>query len=248
MSVSHSYTDKDYWDRFFSGQPRKVVDAAPFADVFEKFLIKDNQKTVLEVGCAGGEFLCHIAKHFKYRAHGIDFSDEIDTTGRMFAYNGLPAPVLYREDFFSWNSRFQFDLVCSFGFAEHFDDLSLVVKKHADHVAPGGKLILSVPNFSKLQYVFHLLVEPQSLKHHNLKIMNLKAFQRAFEPLTFQILHLSYYGAFGFWTVKKPDNAWSRWWAGLIKRSGKTWKRIFRHKPNRWVSPHIICVAQKPAE
>src|SRR3989344_7727101 len=242
------YTDKKFWDEYFNRREHKptTVENSLFSDIFDKYLVPDKNKTVLEIGCADSNFLCYLSKKFGYQAYGIDYSEAITRTTELFKFNGLPEPKLYKEDLFSWNPDIKFDMVCSFGFIEHFDDINPVIKKHAELIAPGGKLIVTPPHFAHAQYTLHWIIDRKNLEKHNTRIMNLRSIKKAIMGAGLKIEYLSYYKTFGFWT---EDNQMSKlpktiYW--LIIKSGKVITKIFGYdRPNFLFSPHIICVARK---
>lgn len=243
-----NYTDKKFWDDYFTrhGHKPSIVDKSQFSDIFDKYLKPDKNKKVIEIGCADSNFLCYLSKKFGYQSYGIDYSDAITQTTDLFKFNNLPAPTLYKEDFFSWKPGIKFDVVCSFGFIEHFDDINPVIKKHSELVTPEGKLIITIPHFAHAQYFFHWLIDRKNLKKHNTTIMNLKSIKEAIEGAGLKIEHLSYCKTFGFWTERNDMAGWERavnW--GIIK-FGKVCTKIFGYdRPNRLFSPHIVCVATK---
>lgn len=234
------------WEAYFADFTPKVVTKVKFADLFPRFLSPDSGKRVLEIGCSGGKFLCYLAKTFQYQPYGLDFAAGLERTRATFRVNGLPEPVLFAEDFFSWQTEERFEVVCSFGFVEHFDDFPRVVRKHAELVAPGGTLIISMPHLAHLQYVFHWLIDRENLRLHNTKIMNLTAVRRAFEGLPFTIEYLSYYKTFYFRTAKTDLKLWEKIVHALIRSGGRRLRKtVGSNRPNFLVSPEIICIATR---
>src|SRR3989338_5015492 len=134
----NNLTNKQFWDEYFERHADRpvLVESSLFSDIFDKYLVADPNKSVLEIGCANSNFLCYLAKKFGYRAHGVDYSDAIARTADLFKFNNLPEPALHKEDIFSWQTDKKFDVVCSFGFVEHFDDLNKVISKHTELLAP----------------------------------------------------------------------------------------------------------------
>lgn len=242
------YTDKKFWNEYFDKHARgpSVVNNSPFSDIFDKYLISNPAKTVLEIGCADSNFLCYLAKKFSYQAYGIDYSDAVTRTAELFKFNNLPEPTLHKTDLFSWQFDRKYDLVCSFGFIEHFDDLNKVIAKHSELVAPEGKLIITLPHFAHGQYFLHWLIDRDNLKKHNTKIMNLKSIRKAVEASGCKIEYLSHYKTFGFWTENNKMSRTAKITNWLIIKSGKVITKIFGYdRPNFLFSPHIICVATK---
>lgn len=243
-----NYTDKKFWDEYFEKHKTTpiIVDNSLFSDIFDRYLSPDPAKSILEIGCADSNFLCYLAKKFGYKAYGIDYSDAITKTAGLFKFNNLPEPVLYKEDLFKWRANQKFDIVCSFGFIEHFDDINKVVARHADLIAPNGKLIITLPHFAHGQYLLHWLIDRENLKKHNIKIMNLDSIKKVVQNSGLIIKRLSYYKTFGFWTERIRMAWWERCVNWSILKFGKVITKIFGYNnPNFLFSPHIVCVATK---
>lgn len=241
-------TDKKFWDEYFEKHAYKptVVENSLFSDIFDSHLRSDSNKTVLEIGCADSNFLCYLAKKFGYKAYGVDYSNAIMQTADLFRFNGLFEPTLYKKDFFTWQPNIKFDVVCSFGFIEHFDDIDPIVAKHTELVAPGGKLIITIPHFAHAQYIFHWLIDRENLKKHNTKIMNLESVRKAVTDSGLKVEYLSYYRTFGFWTERDKMNSTERLINWAILKFGKSITKVFGYnRPNFLFSPHIVCVATK---
>jgi 2-polyprenyl-3-methyl-5-hydroxy-6-metoxy-1,4-benzoquinol methylase len=235
----------EYYDKNAHTQAKKERPIA-FSELFDKYLKPDKNKTVLEIGCAGGDFLHYLSDKFGYQPYGIDYSEKIELTRKKFAENGAVAPTLYLQDLMTWTTEKKFDVVCSFGFVEHFENFDFVIKKHADLVAPDGMLILTVPHFSHGQYLLHWLLDRKNLKLHNTKIMNLKSFKKALASLPFEIEKLSYDGTFAFWTEKKLETLPEKILYRIIRIFDREVNRIFgKNHPNFLFSPFIVCVAKK---
>ena len=161
--ITDAYTTKEHWNDYFCDYSPKVVDTVFFAEIFERFLKPDSKKSVLEIGCAGGEYLCYMHKHFGFQPFGVDYSDEIVKTAELFRHNQLGEPTLFHEDFFSWHPGRTFDVVFSIGFIEHFQDTRMIIERHARLLSPGGTLIITLPHFAHMQYLFHWLIDRENL-------------------------------------------------------------------------------------
>lgn len=240
------YTSQKDWDQYYDSYKPEIVNQVPFSDIFDKYFINGENKSVLEIGCAGGRNLCYLVKKLKYTPYGIDYSDEIEKTRELFKYNNLPEPVLYKEDFFQWHPENKFDVVCSFGFVEHFENLEDIIKRHVDLVASGGKLLITMPHFAHCQYFLHWLIDRENLKKHNTKIMNLVSIRKAFANFPFEIEHLGYYKTIGFWTERKSLKPWEKVVFFLIRKFEKLTNVVFGYDtPNPLFSPEIVCIAKK---
>ena len=275
QSYTHAmdYTDKHFWNSYYRRFQLKEVHSSLFADLFSRFLTPDKNKSVFEVGCAGSYHLCYLAKYFNFQTFGIDYSDEIETTRALFTYNKLPEPTLYKEDFLTWKSPRLFDVVCSFGFVEHFENPSVVLHKHLQLLSPGGTLIVIIPHFAHLQYVFHWLLDRGNLKKHNTHIMSVHALRTALRaavhnettpgspdaPPRIAIQYLNYFRTFDFWiersvhtktekggTIGPPLNVIGRFFYRVLCRIARGTTSLFgAYRSNFLVSPYLILIARK---
>lgn len=199
-------TTKDFWSDLKRKSSR--IDKHEFDEIFEEHL-KQTKGTALEVGCVPGNILARICKRFGYFPEGIDFDEHtVSTTGKTLLDSGLKHFKIYVEDFNKWKTNKKYDLVCSFGFVEHFSNAEEIIKKHIDLVKKGGKVIIEVPNFAGVPGFFHKLVDGPSLKQHNTSIMNLDFFRDIAKQNNLKVLYLGYYGSFHFqWGYGRRETA-----------------------------------------
>jgi SAM-dependent methyltransferase len=244
--VAGAYTSKSDWDGYFSGRVPRRVESIFFSELLEPYLQRNPEKNVLEVGCAGGEYLCYFSKRYGFQPFGVDYSDEIEQTNEIFAFNGMPLPTLYKADFFNWNPGRAFDVVFSVGFIEHFEDPRPVIQKHVDLLKSKGFLIITLPHFAHAQYFLHWLIDRDNLKLHNVRIMRLGVLKKALGGLPLTLHHLDYYQTFGFWTERRTWNPLQRLTERAIVTWGKILWKIFGFRASNFLfSPQIVLIAQK---
>lgn len=240
-------TRRDDWTAHALG----TIDSTLFADVFGQYLQRATGGSCLEIGCMPGGFLAYLCKTFGYTAHGIDFGrDARRITEQTLRANGILDSTILEQDVITWKPTVQHDLVCSFGFIEHFtgEVQREIFKKHVDALKPGGRLIVEVPNFNYGQYVLHRILDKDNLRRHNVACMKPSFFRDCARENGLRILHLGYYGGFiVFWHENERP---SRLQLAVDKLVGKLAWRLMRTPlkewNNRFFSPFLIMVAQKP--
>lgn len=203
-------TTKKYWTNLKRKSPKKSkeISVNRFKEILNEHLSKNNG-IALEIGCVPGTFLAYICKEFGYYPEGIDFDEKaIELTSKTLEDVGITKFKIHKEDFNKWEAKKKYDLVCSFGFVEHFDDATEIIKKHIDLMKRKGKLIIEIPNFSGFNGFLHRLVDKPNLLQHNTSIMNMDFFERLAKKNKLKVLYLGYYGSFHFqWGYGRRETA-----------------------------------------
>lgn len=102
-----------------------------------------NSGRLVDVGCGNGVFVA-AARKAGFDASGIDFSESAIVAGKKhFQLETLYATSI--EEFVASRDQ-RFDVVTAFEILEHMDDSSAFFKGLIRLVAPGGHVIVSVPN------------------------------------------------------------------------------------------------------
>ncbi len=197
-------TEKQYWDDYW----RKIKlplelkreTSAPNIqaelDAFERYLPKE-KLSILEIGGAPGQYLAYFHKKLGYDISCLDYSSiGCEKTRENFKLLNIPCEV-YQGDLFSKDLQLpKFDVVCSFGFIEHFTDLTGVVEKHLKFLIPGGILLLGVPNLLGINHWFLKRLAPKLLAGHNLISMDSKTWSNFEETFNLDVIFKQYVGGF----------------------------------------------------
>ncbi|MFM2208270.1 MAG: hypothetical protein RL213_2245 [Bacteroidota bacterium] len=115
-----------------------------------KYLPSDGStdgQELLEVGCGNSIWLSYFRQRFGYRVSGIDYSEfGCEQTRRILARDGCAGDIRLGDLFHPPADLIgKFDVVCSFGVVEHFEDTAGVLAAIARFLKPGGILITTVP-------------------------------------------------------------------------------------------------------
>ncbi|MGZ4862406.1 MAG: class I SAM-dependent methyltransferase [Halobacteriota archaeon] len=176
-------TRQEFWENYWDTYPipaeakkiKKIFLQNEILRVFDLYLPKDSDLSILEIGGAPGQYLAYMHKTFGYKICCVDYTDAgCKKTLENFNLLHIPGTV-YQADIFSDDLVLpQFDIVYSLGFIEHFNDLSRVIESHLKFLKPGGILLIGVPNLRGINRLILKLSAPQVLSTHNLAAMDVR--------------------------------------------------------------------------
>jgi SAM-dependent methyltransferase len=234
------------WDAYYASHKDDAYDETrvPYKGLFDRYLKPGG--SCLEIGFLPGDILTYLSGRFRFVANGIDLTpfNESEVRARMVR-NGGTVGRLVNADFLSFAPEESFDVVCSFGFIEHFSDPEDIITKHVEFLRPGGTLVISCPNFTGAQYFMHYWLDRENLQNHNLKAMDLGLWRRVLRANGMRILFQGYYGTFGFWTADSPTDSWlKRGVAASISRIARAADSMSHH-PNALFSPSMVSFSSR---
>jgi SAM-dependent methyltransferase len=195
--------------------------------------------TLLEVGAVPGNHLVYFAKEFGYRVAGIDYSSEFPRIAETLTLNGVEPIELFHEDVFRFCPHRLYDVVFSGGFVEHFDPPEPVIALHAKLIAPGGWLLLAVPNTRYLHAWLMRLNCPEVLAVHNPALMSRVALDGAVRQCGFEVLFCDYLQTFRTFYPLRPAFSFA------CRAASKLIRLTRAHQiPNRYASPCLYLIAR----
>jgi len=251
-------TEKQHWDDYWENI-ELPIEIKMSADnlllneelkVFEKYL-PQKPLSVLEIGGAPGQYLAYFHNQFGYKVSCLDYSEiGCQKTDKNFKMLGIPVSV-YHKDLFAENLGLpQFDLVYSMGLIEHFEDVSGVIEKHLKLLKPGGTLLLGLPNFRGINYLFLKFLAPKLLKQHNLKTMDTRTWTSFEHEFKLETIFKGYIGGFEPMTfmVKEKKTFFTNLLFLKVRVLNKIFHKNFRGLRNlnsRCFSGYILGIYQK---
>ena len=157
-TLSGFYPDEYWWSAKQAGSG--LVSALNHLErAYREFVVRDHvrfllrcarrdsgRRTLLDIGCGSGAFLC-VAHRRGFSACGMDQSPHAAA-----AAGSIPGIEVRRGEIGSkiWEER-RFDFVCMFHVLEHLPDPRLGLRYAAGLLAPGGSLLIQVPNVASVQ-------------------------------------------------------------------------------------------------
>ncbi len=248
------------WIKKFFGASLKDHSNYLLWDVMMAGLLpKDERLKVVEIGSAPGEHLLWFHEKFGYEPYGIEYTEAGATINRrLFAQHGLDPAHVIQADVFAPAVAEQyagaFDVVVSFGFAEHFDDVTVVIQRHLDLLKEGGWLVVQIPRLSGFNYWVARLFNRKTLPMHNLSVMQKKTFQDLFTDLSLQQHVCDYVGVIKL-QLCLPQV--SGGWRGALINAVKNVQmmlNVILHwlfpRPGgstSWFSPYLVFIGRKTA-
>jgi 2-polyprenyl-3-methyl-5-hydroxy-6-metoxy-1,4-benzoquinol methylase len=234
---------KNYWNSIWAKLEPVERYAGPVYEhhpVLLRFLSNAGGGDAIEIGCGTGNFMVYINKEFGYRVDGLDYSDNLEYVRTNLTYNGIHDAELIKADFFEFVPARKYDLVLSGGFAEHFDDHELVVRKHAEWAKPGGLVVIIVPNLTHIHKLLCGWFAPEILRVHRFPLMQHKTMRRTLEGAGLQVLHCEYQTTF------RPTYQLPR----VMDFSVRAVRKLLQISGlddigNRFGSPYLISVSRK---
>lgn len=197
--VRYKTTDLAEWSLRTAKMEASAVDDVLFSDIFKTYLPYGNELRCLEIGALPGRFLAFLHKTFGYQITGIDFADNDEVFHATMRANGIGHYEFAKQNFFEFQPPNPFDVVVSFGFIEHFDDYGDVIRRHCQLVGPGGYLVMTVPNFRNLPYLYHRAFDRANLDIHNTATMKPSRVLPIVEAAGLRTVVATYTGGIEFW-------------------------------------------------
>lgn len=220
--------------------------------------VKPGPLKIIEIGSAPGGFLKECHTRFGFEPYGVEYSPLGASVNREnFNSWGLDPNNVFESDFFANDfqsaHRAEFDVVVSRGFIEHFTDLPPVIDAHVNLLKPGGTLVITIPNYSGLNYMLGLLTVRMWYPLHNIDLMRKKAFGKLFVRPDLDTLFCGYGGGVDFGILEggpKAPNGWLlkvtrpvQWGLNVVFNS-----LFFDHVPEtRYTSPYLLYMGRKKA-
>ena len=250
--------DKSFWETGYYWADVALPCRADMGFAFDRSLAgalaahapSEPGETVLEVGCAPAKWLLFYAERFGARVSGIEYSEK----GALISQQNLAAAGVSGEiqtgDFFEVEPTAH-QMVVSIGFIEHFNDPAKAMARHLDFVAPGGRLVVGVPNFRGLNGAVQWLARPDYLAIHNRAAMRPALYRDFARDHHLELLHLGYLGGFDPIIIglnRGPLLSPRRAIPGAITLLEGRFRRlsVADRLEHRWLSSYLLAVYRLP--
>jgi 2-polyprenyl-3-methyl-5-hydroxy-6-metoxy-1,4-benzoquinol methylase len=258
--MSNERAGKDYWDAVETNRLPRVFNPAgkglrqhaqrEWDRFFAKWLagVPPGGK-LLELGCGGSVLLPYLRRRFGLEVAGIDYSQPGCLLAQQICSAQQCAADIICGDVFDPPDRMlsRYDVVVSFGLAEHFNDTAAAIRGFSRYLAPGGTMITTVPNMAGLPGTLQRLFSAEVFERH--VALDAVTLAHAHTAAGLTVLAYGYLQAVNFGVVNpgaKHGTFRRAAFAGLRALTAVVWaaeQLIGSFPTNRLTSPYAYCVA-----
>lgn len=254
-------SEKNHWEAGFRrvSLPRTIrtTDYNYFRfDKFFRAVAPRGQKRFLEIGCGASAWLVYFAKTLGYSVEGVDYSDAgCELARENLRLNHVEGSIQCR-DLFSLDRAAMgaFDVIFSYGVVEHFEEPSEVLSILSGLLAPGGWMVVIVPNllgiYGPLQrwwnesiYRIHKILTPEDLARQLVDSGLTKVQGEYFGTFFLSVLNL---------TRPDPCGAFQKIIPRFVHRLDRyvtaTLRQLSIETESKLFSPYVIATATKPVD
>lgn len=211
-NVNTNLASQEYWDEAYKNYTfEDSSDEDQIVQWIKKYIPPTTNGSCFEVGCFPGRYLTVFGK-LNYELNGLDLTPRIKKDfPEWLKSKGYKTGQFEQTDFLKFNPDRKFDVVCSFGFIEHFTNWEEVFEKHISLVKENGYLVIETPNFRGFfQRLIHYYLDNKNYKRHYVPSMNPKKWEKLCRKHGFKIVYSGYMGNFQFWVDEEPTTYFKR--------------------------------------
>ena len=123
---------------------------------------------LLEIGCGNSAWLPYFNKEYGFDVFGIDYSEKGCLQAKKILERENVSGTIINADAFSpgQNLTGEFDVVCSFGVIEHFDDTAKTLSAFSKYLKNGGLIITTIPNMCGINGLLHKIMNRELYDIH----------------------------------------------------------------------------------
>lgn len=117
-------------------------------NLYRKYLTVDRKKSICEIGCAMSQNLLYFNDYFEYQINGFDYEKKSSIKTKEIYQTMEYDANIYHHDFFNINKTIQYNILCSFGVFEHFENLDEAINITKKYLKDEGIILTFIPNMN----------------------------------------------------------------------------------------------------
>lgn len=236
----NNYTDKEFWDNYWANYEfEKMPNEVPFIEYMP--LLKGGN-SFIEIGGFPGTMATYFYKNGIADVTILDYILNKEVIHKVEEMYHIPANTVksIEADFFNYHSEKVYDIVFSYGFIEHFEDVKDVIERHVKLVAPNGKLLIVLPNFRGINGWIQKIFDIENLNCHNLKSMEFSLLKNIMNELAVKNVRIEYTRKPMLWLRPNKGSKLTH----LFVKFLSYFLKLFPVK-NKCISPFIVIYGEK---
>jgi SAM-dependent methyltransferase len=214
--------DQSYWDHSYENF-RFYIEKDHVTDWMDRhaYLLQPSG-SLFEFGCFPGRYMAHLGKQ-GWEVSGMDLAPQ--TEGSFVTWlqqNGIRTRRIEKADVLRYarETDERYDLVCSFGFIEHFENFAEMIALHDRILKPGGRLVISTPNFlGAVQNLLHRKLDAENLGRHYVPSMRPDLWKKQLEALGYEVPVAGCFGNFYFWADQQQRSPLQKAALRIVRKS-----------------------------
>jgi len=245
ITGDRNLAEQGYWDTSYSNYSFSLT---PEEDKVKQWIKKNipgtQTKSCFEIGCFPARYLS-VFGELGYELNGIDVTPRTEKElPEWLKTEHFKVGEITREDIFSYTPGKQFDVVCSFGFIEHFTNWQELIEVHFKLTKPGGIIMIEVPNFrGAVQNLIHKVLDKENLERHYTPSMDPKLWGQLLKSKGCEILYSGYFPEFDYWYDKPPVSSLQKVFASGLKKISPLLRKLPVNKS--LYSPYCGVIAKR---
>lgn len=186
---------KEYWESGYKNYEfNPFPEDHPIVQIINKYLPNAiEESTAFEIGCYPGHILFYFAKK-GYKIGGVDLIPDTINIPKFLESFNVNCDDFLIEDINNYETKKKYEVVCSFGFIEHFTNYDEIIKLHLNLVKPNGYVVITTPNFAhSFRFLYQKYFDNENFNRHIVDAMKVKNWVNVI-PENYQIISKGYVG------------------------------------------------------
>lgn len=240
----NNLSSQKYWNDYYSQQNNFIRNRNQVTAWLENEFKKiDPKGSCFEIGCYPGTYLS-VFGEMGLELNGIDLTPRTQDLKNQLEDLNYKVGDIYNGNFFIFKTERKFNVVCSFGFIEHFKNWKKVLDLQKNLVDSGGYIVVEVPNFyGFFQRFLHFWFDRRNYKRHHRGAMSLKKLENLLLK-DFDIIYSGCFYGFDFWVDKEQRGVFQNYLLDKIGFFLPLLKK-YLNKNNKNYSPYCGIIARK---
>ncbi|MEO5910245.1 MAG: methyltransferase domain-containing protein [Pelobium sp.] len=248
--MANELTDRDFWKNYWESKQGLIVEIPRnyvFYEIFDRIISEEKTSSAIELGGFPGYYAVFLKKFYKVETTLLDYFIYPKITDELIKKNNLPANSIdiIETDLFNYQPKKTYDLVLSCGLIEHFEDTKSIIATHLQFLSKGGKLLITLPNFTGVNGWVQKNFDEENYLKHNIKSMDPEFLANIAKELGLTEVKTYYFGRFSTWLENRESkSALTKLTVKAIWIAGKIIVKTFRFE-SKLLSPYIVLEAKK---